>query len=416
MTFFDKKEEILEIKLTSYGKHLLSKGKYKPKYYAFFDKDILYDSQWANFSESSGASELRIQDETPSLRPQTSFTDLGVRVRQQRPYDMHFETIVYDEKIFEDKRNSATSMAPLGNSDLGNKNLPSWNVTFLKNEISGSKVFPIQGNTVNNSPIINVPLIKVAHTSSIGIKEADFCGPINPVNNDYVHVFQDKTYFNIDDDFILLEVKEMNAPFSRDSFKVEVFEYTHEQIRVGAKHQMAVSDANPCVITSANHGLEDDEIIYLYNHTGFAISDGLYEVVKVDDDSFQVKPQGKTSKISTLAELGATAVSYRRTEITLKPKVFRKELQYVKNDLLVSEKEIEEQMQNYALEADSNYVEYWFDIRFDNGIDNETKRDYINPRKQAGTRFKETVEHENYSQSPGKQLYNEEDFVPDEDC
>ena len=39
MTFFNKKEEILEIKLTSFGKHLLSCGKFKPAYYKFFDND-----------------------------------------------------------------------------------------------------------------------------------------------------------------------------------------------------------------------------------------------------------------------------------------------------------------------------------------------------------------------------------------
>ena len=41
MTFFNKKEEIIEIKLTSYGKHLLSKGVFNPVHYKFFDEDII---------------------------------------------------------------------------------------------------------------------------------------------------------------------------------------------------------------------------------------------------------------------------------------------------------------------------------------------------------------------------------------
>ena len=42
--FFNKKEEMLEVQLTEYGKYLLSMGKLDPAYYAFFDDEILYNS------------------------------------------------------------------------------------------------------------------------------------------------------------------------------------------------------------------------------------------------------------------------------------------------------------------------------------------------------------------------------------
>ncbi len=45
MTFFDKKEDVLDIKLTPYGRHLLSRGKLMPMYYAFLDDDIIYNVQ-----------------------------------------------------------------------------------------------------------------------------------------------------------------------------------------------------------------------------------------------------------------------------------------------------------------------------------------------------------------------------------
>ena len=48
MRFFDKKEEVLDIELTQYGKHLLSRGKFKPTYYAFFDNNVLYDPEYAD--------------------------------------------------------------------------------------------------------------------------------------------------------------------------------------------------------------------------------------------------------------------------------------------------------------------------------------------------------------------------------
>ena len=50
--FSDKKEEVLDIQLTSYGKSLLAKGKFKPEFYCFFDDDILYDTRYTSDEEA----------------------------------------------------------------------------------------------------------------------------------------------------------------------------------------------------------------------------------------------------------------------------------------------------------------------------------------------------------------------------
>ena len=52
MAFINKKEQVLEIELTSYGKYLTSVGKFKPKYYAFYDGDIIYHGLYAGRVES----------------------------------------------------------------------------------------------------------------------------------------------------------------------------------------------------------------------------------------------------------------------------------------------------------------------------------------------------------------------------
>ena len=72
MSFFDSKEEVIEIQLTQYGKHLLSRGKFSPDMYAFFDDDILYDVMAAGETEAQAQNTIqtRILSETPRLRPQ----------------------------------------------------------------------------------------------------------------------------------------------------------------------------------------------------------------------------------------------------------------------------------------------------------------------------------------------------------
>ena len=83
MSFFNKKEEVLEFKLTEYGKRKLQLGRLNPTFYAFFDDDILYDGARCGYTEDNNDIEPRIQENTPSQRVQTSFSDLEKKVKKQ---------------------------------------------------------------------------------------------------------------------------------------------------------------------------------------------------------------------------------------------------------------------------------------------------------------------------------------------
>ena len=72
----DKKERVYDLKLTGYGKYLLSVGKYKPKYYAFFDDNIIYDGRYANISESQNQIHERIKTETSYIDSLVLFEDV----------------------------------------------------------------------------------------------------------------------------------------------------------------------------------------------------------------------------------------------------------------------------------------------------------------------------------------------------
>ena len=75
MSFFDKKQEVIDIKITQFGKNLLARGFFKPVYYRFFDDDILYNSECAGFSEEQNKTEERIFD-TPRIK--TLYQSIGV--------------------------------------------------------------------------------------------------------------------------------------------------------------------------------------------------------------------------------------------------------------------------------------------------------------------------------------------------
>ena len=66
MAFFNKKEEVIDIQLTRYGKKKIASGNFKPKYYQFFDDDIVYSqSSPAYTSESQNQTQDRILNNTP---------------------------------------------------------------------------------------------------------------------------------------------------------------------------------------------------------------------------------------------------------------------------------------------------------------------------------------------------------------
>ena len=76
MSYFDPKEEVIDLKLTPHGEFLLSIGKLNPVFYAFFDDDIVYDNNWASVTtEKQNQTEPRIQEETPRMHTQVSFSD-----------------------------------------------------------------------------------------------------------------------------------------------------------------------------------------------------------------------------------------------------------------------------------------------------------------------------------------------------
>jgi len=139
MEFFNRKEEVIDIQLTQYGKHLLSKGKFKPTFYAFYDDDILYNTHFGGFGEEQRASEDRIK-ETPRTKTQHNYSnrDTGVKSVNKSLCDddmpMHEKTQTTAEKNY--------SMGiPLGTSALGESKAPAWSVVFLNGTLSGSSEY-----------------------------------------------------------------------------------------------------------------------------------------------------------------------------------------------------------------------------------------------------------------------------------
>lgn len=222
MEFFDKKEEVMEIHLTSYGKELYSKGKFKPFYYSFFDEGILYDSARAGITEIQNATQNRIKNETPFQKDTIEYTspDNIVKRGELVPNDIDAREInLFDfDSSYENQ---------LGRSKNSTNKAPVWKISALQSLITGSNAYLTASNTSRTLPIpqINIGIDSIKYQTSIQEDDA----PRQSLDNcslgvSYSESFPDGTTLSIEEGVILLKVNEENAASLKDNFQIELFE------------------------------------------------------------------------------------------------------------------------------------------------------------------------------------------------
>jgi len=200
MTFLNKKEEVIDIAVTPHGKYLLSKGKFKPKFYAFFDDDIIYDGKYAGLSEDQNDIVSRIK-ESISLRPAPITS--GSLNDDMAP-------ITADSPIT--RKANFTLVNPLGTSDLRSDYYPAWKVEIQ----AGSN--PLSGSVEHKSPFRQ-------HTDLAEIPQINFVlqwtyfVPLAEGEGD-----QNTIAYNVANEKIFLSVEELNVfDKANGNFEIEAF-------------------------------------------------------------------------------------------------------------------------------------------------------------------------------------------------
>ena len=276
MQFFDDKEEVMDVILTPFGKHLLSQGRLDPTYYAFYDDDILYDSAWASGSnEVQNNIETRIQNDTPRTKQQSVFSgvETNVKVRNElirtalsasgftetsgldsnTPYVAQDteNNKIYNQEALQQMGDRFDFMnLPLGRSAINSKKLPAWNLSMLKGEISGSsgsvsttsgfEQIPQMNITMkykiyvdemgNTQPALASNSTTVAYSNTIfptpeTTPPLNVSGEISPDQFTEIAslIFDDQTYFSIQNGKIIIDLLEENVDFKKENFDIQVF-------------------------------------------------------------------------------------------------------------------------------------------------------------------------------------------------
>lgn len=230
MSFFNKKEEVIDIKLTQFGKDLLARGAFKPVFYQFFDDDILYNSEAAGLSEHQNNTEARILEETPKLRTQP--LTLGVETRfgieqemiQQgqrkafAPIEMEADPQVQDRIL----------LYPLGSHEIANQYAPKFNLRSLGEKlIQGVTFQQITGSGIRK----NIPQINISASFTLAEDRSEVLEQPGMVNLESFFdltsrevVFADNSKLKVSGTPIILDLEELNVFYGLDNFELEIYE------------------------------------------------------------------------------------------------------------------------------------------------------------------------------------------------
>jgi hypothetical protein len=224
MTFFNKKEEVIQIKLTQYGKHLLSKGKFKPTYYAFFDDSVLYDSNYAGHTEVQNDIENRIQQDTPTLKVQHLYDGAETNFKKlttAKNFLSFYEKDLPPPQTTKD-RNYALA-APLGTSEIGSDDAPAFKVSALIGEITGSTETATGSHQILQIPQLDFIVEYKTHYGTDEKYKPDSTKYRSSLTVAGPGTYEDGSLILVEQDHLLLQISEDNVPFATDHFDMEVF-------------------------------------------------------------------------------------------------------------------------------------------------------------------------------------------------
>jgi len=268
MAFFNKKEEVIDIKLTQFGKDLLARGAFKPVYYQFFDDDIIYDYSLAGVYEHQNDSESRILETTPKLKTQpltlgveTRFAiDAGLIMSGERntftTIDRHADPYVQDRIL----------LYPLSEQESSNQSAPAFSmralgckmeegITGFLTELTGSGILK------------HIPQINVSSSFILSENREDLFQEPTMVNTEAFFdlssretIFADGSKITVHGFSPIMDLEELNVLFGLDNFELEIYEVTERNENKILNRIRDLKDINNLFHIKTDEDVEEVEV------------------------------------------------------------------------------------------------------------------------------------------------------------
>jgi len=224
----DKKEQVIDFKLTPYGRYKLSIGTFKPVYYAFYDAGILYDGACGGlYDEKQNDIHPRIKDETQYLATQALFgyieDEPGVSTLLEvdesgvgRYFEADARPILNIPAADFFKFDAAIGDAHFDGPTQ--RSAPAWKIVTLSGQISGST-----GRDQANDQ--DIPQVDIALNY---VKKVDDKRFIPDPDSAYEILgvtpsFADDRIIRVVENNLLIYAEEINTDLLTENFEIEVF-------------------------------------------------------------------------------------------------------------------------------------------------------------------------------------------------
>lgn len=233
--FLDKKEQVIDFKLTNYGNYLLSIGNFKPTYYTFVDDNVVYDSAYfGRTAEAQNEIQKRIKEDTQYIESLVLFEEVGknnLPDTEMNFFQSDVTPIQKTTRIDEFRLNSI-----IGDSFVGEdkQKVPSWKVVSLRSDINTSTEVDITNNT--RIPQINITANyhkKIANAQEY--TQRTFNTSTGRDLEVVSKAFADGNVVYLETSEPLIYIEEVNTEVLNENFDIEVFEVQDGSVSNGEK-------------------------------------------------------------------------------------------------------------------------------------------------------------------------------------
>lgn len=234
MTFFNKKEEVIEVQLTRRGREKLAMGKLNPTHYEFLDEDVIYDIQNATSGSSEEQNKIKARiKEKVTLREPTA-KQAAIIPTKKKTYKQENRTI-----------ESLGTFSPYVNyrpawrieTEDGTIFSGSTEVGFIPVEIEKQDSANFVGPSYEKIPQLNLVCRYDYNVFTNIDKEDDESAFVSSVDEN-IYIDMDDVFSNPGDNSVMffkkdfndftITVEEKNTIKGKDDFTLEVFRYDYQ--------------------------------------------------------------------------------------------------------------------------------------------------------------------------------------------
>ena len=219
--FINKKEQVFDLQLTTYGRRMFSVGSFRPTYYTFFDDNVVYDSRYISLTGSTQNSiNERVKDDTQYLESLTLFEGLETTVLQNRGGVIDF----FDKNDMATKFEPAKDIYKLDDAigdaqlDASSQTAPAWKMVALQGNVTSSTT----QDTTNET---NIPQINIDANYVLRVMDREYMFDPDSSRDllGFTRAFIDGNVIALETDDPLIYIEEINTQILNDNFELEVF-------------------------------------------------------------------------------------------------------------------------------------------------------------------------------------------------